>query len=272
LRLTVAREEARQQLQRRVDLGRELRDRALLDQSALETARHEYYTWSEYNASLLERLFTDPREKEFYVGTFIGGIAYDRTFGEKVGDFRKDVAGELRRLESVIERLELADDADTSLGPPARGDAGLSGSEVFLVHGRDEGTRETIARFIERLGLRVIILHEQANAGKTLIEKFETHAEVAFAVVLLTPDDVGGLRADPSRLQARARQNVVFELGFFFGRLGRDRVCAMVSGPLERPTDVDGLAYIPIDDGEWRLQLARELRAAGLPVDMNRAV
>jgi len=93
----------------------------------------------------------------------------------------------------------------------ARGPMGpISGSKVFLVHGHDDSARETTARFLERLKLEPIILHEQANEGRTIIEKVEHYSEVVFAVVLLTPDDVGGLNAQNPELKPRARQNVIF--------------------------------------------------------------
>ena len=144
--------------------------------------------------------------------------------------------------------------------------------KVFLVHGHDERVKYSVARFLDKLNLEVIILHEQPNKGRTVIEKFEQHSDVGFAVVLLTPDDIGSLAAD-SKTQARARQNVILELGYFFGKLGRERVCAIHSGGVELPSDIHGIIYIPFDaGGGWRLELAKEVRAAGIDVDMNHAV
>jgi predicted nucleotide-binding protein len=149
----------------------------------------------------------------------------------------------------------------------------ISGRKVFLVHGHDEAARETTARFIEKLSLEPIILHEQPNAGQTIIEKVERCSEVAFAVVLLTPDDVGARRGSENELVPRARQNVILELGYFLARLGRKHVAALVKGELERPSDYDGVVYVPMEDaGAWKILLARELKAAGLNVDLNDAV
>lgn len=118
---------------------------------------------------------------------------------------------------------------------------------AFIVHGHDEGPREAVARFLDKLGIKPIILHEQPNKGRTLIEKFEQHGDVPFAVVLLTPDDVGGV--DPDSLRPRARQNVVLELGYFIGKLGRAKVVALKKGEIEEPTDILGVAYVKYDDG-----------------------
>jgi predicted nucleotide-binding protein len=144
---------------------------------------------------------------------------------------------------------------------------------VFVVHGHDEAARELTARFLEKLGTQPIILHEQPNEGRTIIEKLEHNAQVAFAVVLLTPDDVGAVATTADRLNQRARQNVILELGYFVGKLGRNRVCALHKGSIALPSDILGVAYVPMDEsGGWKLLLAKELRAAGFDVDLNRAI
>jgi len=143
--------------------------------------------------------------------------------------------------------------------------------DIFVVHGHDDEAKETVARFIEKIGGRVVILHEQPNAGRTIIEKFEHHANVAFAIVLLTPDDVGGKSA--KALNQRARQNVVFELGFFFAKLGRNKVCALHKEDVEIPSDIQGVIYTPMDKaGAWRTALARELKEAGIPLDYTKVI
>lgn len=141
-------------------------------------------------------------------------------------------------------------------------------NDVFIVHGHDDGTRETVARFIAKFGLRPVILHEQPNQGQTVIEKFERNSDVGFAIVLLTPDDVGGV--DSSNLRPRARQNVVLELGYFVGKLGRASVCAIVRGSgLELPSDIHGVVWTQYE-GNWQFDLAKELKAAGYDIDLNK--
>jgi len=145
----------------------------------------------------------------------------------------------------------------------------IASRKVFVVHGHDEAVKEAVARFLTKLDLEPVILHEQPNMGRTIIEKFEAHANVGFAVVLLTPDDACG--ATRSEQRKRARQNVVLELGYFMGKLGRLRVCALYVGGVELPSDVNGVLYVPYDEGGgWRLKLAGEIRAAGIDVDLNR--
>jgi len=141
--------------------------------------------------------------------------------------------------------------------------------KIFIVHGHDVGAREAVARFVESIDFEAIILSEQANQGRTIIEKIEAHGDVGFAVVLLTPDDVGGKAGEEFR--SRVRQNVLLELGYFLGRLGRDRVCALASTQdMEIPTDFAGVVWEPLDkNGGWKQTLARELDAVGFVIDWN---
>jgi predicted nucleotide-binding protein len=139
---------------------------------------------------------------------------------------------------------------------------------VLVVHGRNHEVRERVARFLMKLDLEPVLLDEQPALGRTLIEKLESQAGLSFAVVILTGDDVGALAADADRLHSRARQNVIFELGFSVGRLGRERVCTLYEERVELPSDVHGVEYTPIDAaGAWRAKLARELYEAGFRFD-----
>jgi predicted nucleotide-binding protein len=141
-----------------------------------------------------------------------------------------------------------------------------SSRKVFVVHGHDEFARESVARFLERIGFEAIILDEQANRNRTVIEKVEAHGDVGFAVVLLTPDDEGCTKGDT--LRPRARQNVILELGYFVGRLGRERVSVLRRGEVEIPSDFGGVVYEPFDpSGGWKSKLAKELEAAEYAID-----
>jgi predicted nucleotide-binding protein len=143
---------------------------------------------------------------------------------------------------------------------------GRSPNRVFVVHGRNEQARTTVVSFLESVGLRGIVLHDQPNMGRHLLTKFIEEAElVTFAVVLMTDDDVGGAKDGP--VAPRARQNVILELGYFLAHLGQPRVCALISPGLETPSDFDGIVYIRMGtDQRWKKELMRELQAAGLPV------
>jgi predicted nucleotide-binding protein len=140
---------------------------------------------------------------------------------------------------------------------------------VFVVHGQDAGARDAVARFLDSIGFESVVLHERANRGMTVIEKVEANSDVGFAVVLLTPDDIGCLKDGVP--EARPRQNVVLELGYFIGKLGRGKVCALKRGDMEIPSELAGVVWETMDDnGGWKPALTRELHAAGHQVDLNR--
>ncbi len=143
-----------------------------------------------------------------------------------------------------------------------------SSRKIFLVHGHAEEPKQTVATLLRSLDLEVVILHEQANRGQTIIEKFEKHSDVRFAVVLLTPDDVGASVLHPEETRRRARQNVILELGYFLAKLGRNKVCCLYVEGVEKPSDYDGVLYISYDQGgAWRSKLLTELSDAGIEVD-----
>ncbi|MFD7525042.1 TIR domain-containing protein [Paenibacillus chitinolyticus] len=143
-------------------------------------------------------------------------------------------------------------------------------SKVFIVHGHDNEAKQETARFIEKLGLQAIILHEQASKGKTIIEKIEENSNVGFAVVLYTPCDEGRAKTQ-LELHDRARQNVIFEHGYLIGKIGRQNVCALVKGDIEKPNDISGVVYINMDShGAWKTDLIKEMKESGYAVDANK--
>ena len=139
-------------------------------------------------------------------------------------------------------------------------------SKVFIVHGRDNEVKQEVSRFIESMGLDVIILHEQASIGMTIIEKIECYSnEADFAVVLYTACDHGrGVHESKFNPRNRARQNVVFEHGYLMAKIGRKNVCALVKGDIETPNDISGVVYVQLDQtGGWKMELSKELKACG---------
>jgi predicted nucleotide-binding protein len=176
-------------------------------------------------------------------------------------------ADALALLKQAVRGLE-EDLADSSPPPASVAEVEATAvsafsAEIFIVHGRDNAAKEQVARVIERAGLKAIVLHEQPNGGKTVIEKFEKHGGAAgFAVVIATPDDVGGLVGEPQ--QPRARQNVIGEMFWFAGRLGRERVCVLVKENVDMPSDIAGVGYTPMDNhGGWKNKLLQEFDEAG---------
>lgn len=272
--LTISRLEADNQLTSRIDLGKRLLSTAIPSTDVYKGVEHKHQLWHEYNKELLRRIFdSDELSKEY---SFWGASFLAETLDAKIELLSREINIHVTTLESIKERLPLYPEAPgltRATSPMPAEDAAPTTEDVFLVHGADHGVKDTVARYLTKLNLNPIILHEQPNLGDTIIEKLERTSPVAFSVVLLTPDDKACPIADPSEPKSRARQNVVFELGFFIGRLGRGKVCALYTEGVELPSDFQGVVYIPLDtSGAWQLSLAKELKASGLDIDLNNAL
>jgi predicted nucleotide-binding protein len=174
-------------------------------------------------------------------------------------------------VKALEEEVEFAPGVSHQLGAVKPMVSPVASRKVFVVHGHDDAAKQGLARFLEQIGLEAVILHEQPNRGRTIIEKFEECADqVGFAVVLLTPDDLGAAKVDTNQ-NARVRQNVVFELGYFVGKLGRGKTCLLRKGDVEMPSDLFGVIYTDLDlhDG-WKMKLVKEMKGAGFVIDANK--
>lgn len=213
--LRVPRVEAEKALAEQRRIGEEIRDQAINSLDALGEARAARSRWKDFVTLMLKRFLTTDEFARDFEYSSKGAYSMDASPAERVQDFRDDMQASINKLRSTIDRLVLLDEPGSV--PVATKNTRVDrDSSVFVVHGHDDGARESIARFIGQLGLTPVILHEQPNRGRTIIEKLEGHSSVGFAVVLLTPDDVGG--GDKETLRPRARQNVILELGFSVAR------------------------------------------------------
>jgi predicted nucleotide-binding protein len=201
--------------------------------------------------------------------------------GENPHELRHGIDERKKRALALLEQAVrgLEEEIEQRPPEPAFGlDEGVSqrtaptdAHKVFVVHGHDEAALQAVARFLEQIGLEAIILREQPDQGRATIEKFEDcAADVGFAVVLLTPDDLAGPATSPAAA-SRARQNAIFELGYFAGKLGRGRTCLLRKGEVEIPSDLYGVIYTDMDAADgWKIKLVRELKAAKLDFDANK--
>lgn len=204
----------------------------------------------------------------------INGMWFYPTYPDASADEKLEAwnesATEFRNvLRTAREDIQLSEGISASQARSAG--AAIVSTDVFVVHGHDEELKQSVARTLEKLGLNPVILHEKANKGRTIIEKFSDYSNVEFAVVLLSPDDIARARNSDSE-SYRARQNVVLELGFFLGKLGRERVASIFRPheDFEMPSDYDGVIFIEYNDsGTWRFKLAKELKEAGYEIDFN---
>lgn len=178
--------------------------------------------------------------------------------GDFINAYKKDMQVTSKELEILLEEenensnyklIELGKNKNTS------------SKKVFIVHGRDDSKKYELSGFLYEQGLKPIILHEQVNNGQTIIEKIEKNSDVGCAIILLTPDDEGKLRDSDLPLKTRARQNVIFEAGYFMGKLGRNRTI-LLSGVEETMSDIDGIVYLNINN--YKSDLLKELKELNL--------
>ena len=286
-------EKARTDLIARIEKGKELISTSVNIGTLedLEGAESHRKMWDDYNRHLLTRMFDSGKNSAEYLRV-IEEVANSHYLNPAlitaIGYLRQKIEAGMEILTQLTERLDLyqepLDASEVYLtkeqaSRPARPKTlvsqthpkpSVSGNRVFIVHGHDEGMKQAVARLVEKLGLEPIILHEQPSAGRTVIEKLEEHSNVEYVIVLLSPDDLGAAKLTPRELRPRPRQNVVFEMGFFVGRLNRRSVCAIVKDEVEIHSDIQGLVYIPMDDkGGWQIYLAKELKKAGFRVSLD---
>lgn len=213
----------------------------------------------------------------YSVGTFCRVrmiTGYIPTLKEVVAGYKDGIERVVINLETLKGILEeQVADAAQEPGHGLTSDDLCDGARrIFVVHGLDNEMKATVARFIKQLDFEPIILHEQASSGDTIIEKLERNSDVSYAIVLLSPDDVGAVESKKDELQYRARQNVVLELGYFIGKLGRSHVFTLVRKQVEFPSDFQGVVYVPFDGEDWKLRLIKELKHLGFEVDANKAI
>ncbi len=253
----------------RISKGREILAQPITSSAELSAASAKRDGWHDFNTTLLRKMFDDDSIPKEYGYSGWGAHHSGGFLQQDRQDFVKSLSNQIAKLESIQNRLELLEPlVPTSNVDVQRGKS--TGGRVFLVHGRDEATLQTVARFVERIGLEAVVLKEQPDGGRTIVEKFIDNSAVDYAIVLMTPDDRGHLAAEMEAAESRARQNVVFELGFFIGKLGREKVCMLHKGAVSIPSDLAGVVYVPFDDANrWQLQIARNMDSQGIAVDLR---
>jgi len=240
----------------------EILNRAAKD-SDFESARQRLARWKVRTGNLVKEI-AGPEEAERFLEIW-------RHFSYTADDTMLPLTDEVNSYTSFV--VALKEDFDSGRSPSFAGaaetaDSGhlvVRGSRiVFLVHGHDELNMRRLEDLLRGWHLEPVILSFKPGRGRTLIEKFEEEARrAAFAFVLFTPDDLIQGR-DAQYFQVRP--NVLFELGWLYGRLGRQRVCIVSKRGTAIPSDLDGINRIEFQDSvtEKAGELQDELRAAGL--------
>ncbi|MEK6782326.1 MAG: nucleotide-binding protein [Bacteroidota bacterium] len=274
--LTTGRADFKGMLLDRIDKGKLLLARPVTTIPDLEVLQTEFSKWNDYNVEYLKQSFNNESNqyRKHYedAGSFSGLLGYqDNSPNARYARLREKIEIKITDIEKLVDKVDLlkSEIGENKIKEEIKNQK-TDLEAVFIVHGHNVAIQQSVARIIERLGLKPIILHEQANSGRTIIEKFETHSDVGFAIVLLTDDDEGKAKTEVD-LKKRARQNVVMELGYFIGKLGRSRVLPLHSDGVELPSDIHGLLYIPIDNADnWKFSIVKELKEAGYEVDANK--
>lgn len=257
----------------------------LIDQNWEDGSSPKYERWCRDTVTVVRNTFRDNSHRIFEFWKIHGEST--EFFGDPERKREKFQLGLVRMrefVESMVEEIKefWNEEGQVLVSYVDQAVRSIHSKRVFVVHGHNvvhghsEAARESVANFLRKLELEPVILHEQNNEGRTVIEKFEENSNVGFAVVLLTPDDMcggsagGSAESNETSSKFRARQNVILELGFFLGKLGRARVCSLVKGEVEIPSDYSGVINTSLDDGGgWKSRLIQELKAAGFEIDAN---
>jgi predicted nucleotide-binding protein len=224
---------------------------------------------SEDSRRLVALVKAEDRESSVIV---FGGPSYEWLAANKADDvtdaFIRGPAG--YKAKNILQK-KAGLPANNALRPRKRQQR-TSSKKVFVVHGHDHALKSDLEVFLYKLGLEPIVLHRQPDSGQTLIEKIEKNSDVAYAVIIMTPDDIAFPASqvqveDAERnLEPRARQNVIFEFGYFAALLGRDRVCCVIKKGVTVPSDLNGFVYKEVVESieEVGYPLMKEFQAAGL--------
>jgi predicted nucleotide-binding protein len=272
--LTISKDEFKNSLAERINIGQELLGREVRSNEEFEQLRDDYRLWSDYNFEYLKQVFNTP-DNEYKDNYNQAGFHFMGQMGEVKNDpvqtQKNLIKYKLDDLRALLAKANLLK-SEISNNTPTKEESkkAINKTHVFIVHGHDDLAKIKVARFIEMLGLKPTILHEQTSSGRTIIEKIEEYSNVGFGIVLYTPCDVGAKQGNEANLQPRARQNVVFEHGYLIGKIGRNNVCALVKNEVETPNDISGVIYVKMDDEDsWHLKVAKELRSSGYSIDLN---
>lgn len=246
------------------------------DKEAQNAFFNEFHKWDARNEEIFTRAFVDANNTDLDGYRQTGRSIF---YSDVVVEQKESITKLVAYMQGFIDRIDLIP-CNAATPAEAKTKVEISGDKVFIVHGHGELIKVTVARTLEQLGLKPIILHEQEDYGNTIIEKFESNAtDVGFAVVLLTADDLGISKKDIETAKSegkepqpseRARQNIVFEMGYFMGKLDRAHVFLLLEDGVEKPGDLDGIVYTPIDtEGMWKVKLAKRLKAMGYNVSLD---
>jgi len=254
-----------------INQGEQILKIDISNKEIFQEQKEQYNQWNDYNTEFLKQNFN--KQKNEYrnsyekAGMFRGFLNPSPIRNERL-EFKQLFQDKIANLEQLLRKVDLIKIENLVEFKEENIVSTKEKNDVFIVHGKDDATKYEVARFIEQLKLKPIILHEQPSAGTTIIEKIEKYTNVGFGIILYTACDVGAIKGQENNLQNRARQNVVFEHGYLVGKIGRNNVAALVKGNIEKPNDISGVVYILMEN-EWKIALIRELISSGYKINME---
>jgi predicted nucleotide-binding protein len=271
--LVKSKSQFRSEILKRIEIGNDLLESPINENRNFGLLRDEFNSWNGYNLELLKQSFSiehNSYRKEYadagqWSGVRMRAVGVPSDPNEPVRKLVAMIKAKLKSLKNLEQKIEILKSSDAD----DRTSSELDKSKIFIVHGHDDATKNEVARFVEKLGFEAIILHEKASSGKTIIEKIEHYSNVGFGIVLYTACDVGAKVNNDGKLNQRARQNVVFEHGYLIGKIGRENVCALVKGNIEKPNDISGVVYVSLNE-DWKTQLGKELVQSGYNFEASR--
>lgn len=256
------------------------RDKVYYQEDLEKKFEEDFKRWHDRNKAIYRSSFIKPESMYFHEYEV---LCWKIWGSDTVKEYKENIKRLSNHMQGDIERVDLIECVAEVVEPKMVNQPKELSHEIFIVHGHNEEMKQSVARMVTKLSLTPIILHEQPNGGKTIIEKFESNAEsISFAIILLSADDLGSSVRDldgvkevevRQHLEMRARQNVVFEMGFFAGRLGRSQVFLLLQEGVAKPGDLDGIVYTAYDAAHaWRFELVKELKNAGYKVSADQVL
>lgn len=265
--LRISEDKAKQEIEFQIEKGHEIRNMYIWNSMSLKKAQTEMFNWSEQNVLLLNTIFDDESMVRMYDRAVPEVHFTAIPLDQGTQELQSAIDLRISTLNAILGRIQhrgaLEQEEESSIGYE-RCKMG-----VFIVHGRDSDAKYQLKDLLRDWGIEPIILHEQPNQGRVIIEKFEYHSDmVGCAIILLTPDDEARVIGTED-LRPRARQNVIFELGYFSAKLGRDKTICLCKSDVELPSDISGIIYISFGKDlkrEVYSDLRNELKEIGFDI------
>jgi len=256
----------------------------LFDELISDIQAIEYKDWAAVDvcksrAKSLARTFFQSSSKDAFQKEIDGAHFASMVWvsGTPESEEIKDFENGRKKLSVIIENMKREYEYSEDQGKTKKNN-GLSDKnfkDIFIVHGRDIEMRGDVERLILKLGINPVILMNEPDRGRTIIEKLEDYSDINHAIVLISPDDVFTPNCDePETKVRRARQNVILELVFFMGKFSRGNVIPLFrkDKSFEMPSDIHGVIYQTYDpnDRGWKKDIGDELAAMGFEIDFSK--